>query len=147
LFVVDTNVLVYAADVRAPEHVRCRELLEDWRLRGGAWYLTWGICYEFLRVVTHPRVFRRPWSATQAWQFLAAVQESPGLGMLVPGERHGRVLAEVIEDVPQLAGNLLHDTETAVLMREHGIRRICTRDTDFHRFPFIEPIDPLTRQP
>jgi predicted nucleic acid-binding protein len=29
-------------------------------------------------------------------------------------------------------------------MREHGIRRIYTRDTDFHRFPFVEPIDPMT---
>jgi predicted nucleic acid-binding protein len=29
-------------------------------------------------------------------------------------------------------------------MREHGIRRICTRDTDFHRFPFLEVIDPVT---
>jgi hypothetical protein len=30
-------------------------------------------------------------------------------------------------------------------MREHGIRRIITRDTDFHRFPFLEPVDPLVR--
>lgn len=42
-----------------------------------------------------------------------------------------------------IAGNLVHDTHTAILMREHGIRRIYTRDTDFHRFPFLEPIDPL----
>ena len=63
--------------------------------------------------------------------------------MLSPTHRHGGVLAEVIGDVPLLAGNVMHDTETAVLMREHGIRRICTRDTDFHRFPFLEPIDPL----
>jgi predicted nucleic acid-binding protein len=28
-------------------------------------------------------------------------------------------------------------------MREHGIRRLYTRDTDFHRFPFIEVLDPL----
>jgi hypothetical protein len=28
-------------------------------------------------------------------------------------------------------------------MREHGIRRIYTRDTDFHRFSFVEPIDPV----
>jgi len=27
-------------------------------------------------------------------------------------------------------------------MREHGIKRIYARDTDFHRFPFLEPIDP-----
>ena len=147
MFVVDTNVLVYAADERAPEHPRCRELLESWRVNSGAWYLTWGICYEFLRVVTHPRVFRQPWSAEKAWSFLSAVQESPGLGILVPGERHARVLAQVIGEVPRLAGNLLHDVTTAVLMREHGVRRICTRDTDFHRFPFIEPVDPLTAEP
>jgi toxin-antitoxin system PIN domain toxin len=147
VFVVDTNVLVYAADASAPEHARCRAMLDGWRRRGGAWYLTWGICYEFLRVVTHPRVFRRPWTARKGWGFLAAVQGSPGLGLLVPTERHARVLAEVIEEVPQLAGNLMHDAETAVLMREHGIRRICTRDTDFHRFPFLEPVDPLTAEP
>lgn len=147
MFVVDTNVLVYAADERAAEHERCRALLDGWRQQGGAWYLTWGICYEFLRVVTHAGVFRRPWRADQALLFIIALQKSPGLGMLVPTERHGRVLAEVIAEVPLLAGNLLHDTETAVLMREHGIRRICTRDTDFHRFRFLEPIDPLTAEP
>ena len=147
MFVVDTNVLLYAADANAAAHTRCRSLLDGWRHRNGAWYLTWGICYEFLRVSTHPRVFRRPWSAREAWRFLAAVRESPGLRMLVPTEQHHRVLAEVIEEVPQLSGNLVHDAATAVLMREHGIRRICTRDTGFHRFPFVETIDPLTAEP
>jgi uncharacterized protein len=28
-------------------------------------------------------------------------------------------------------------------MREHGIKRIITRDTDFHRFSFLEVVDPL----
>ena len=31
-------------------------------------------------------------------------------------------------------------------MREHGLSRICTRDTDFRRFPFLEVVDPLSRQ-
>jgi len=147
VFVVDTNVLVYAADHRAQEHERCRALLDMWRGQSGAWYLTWGICYEFLRVVTHPRVFREPWSAKSALDFLGAIQESPSLGMLVPTHRHAGVLTAVVDEVPMLAGNLMHDAETAVLMREHGIHRICTRDTDFHRFPFLEPIDPLVAEP
>lgn len=147
MFVVDTNVLVYAADESAPEHARCYALLERWRRTSGAWYLTWGICYEFLRVVTHPRVLRHPWTVDAGVRFLAAVQESPGLGLLAPTDRHARVLAEVVADVPGLSGNLMHDTHTAVLMREHGIRRICTRDADFHRFPFLEPIDPLRADP
>jgi predicted nucleic acid-binding protein len=51
----------------------------------------------------------------------------------------------VFREVPHLRGRLLHDAETAILMREHGIRRIYTRDTHFHRFPSVEPIDPLAR--
>jgi predicted nucleic acid-binding protein len=42
-----------------------------------------------------------------------------------------------------LVGNVLHDTHTAALMREHGISRLCTRDTDFHRFSFLEIVDPV----
>lgn len=143
MFVVDTNVLIYAADEFAAEHQRCRELLEKWQRQRGAWYITWGISYEFLRVVTHPRVLRKPWTATAARGFLEALEASPGLSMLVPAERHSRVVSEVIAEVPGLAGNIWHDVETAVLMREHGIRRICTRDTAFHRFRFLEVVDPL----
>jgi len=29
----------------------------------------------------------------------------------------------------------MHDTHVATLMREHGVRRIYTRDDDFRRFP------------
>jgi toxin-antitoxin system PIN domain toxin len=144
MFVVDTNVLVYAADENAPEHARCRALLERWRRSASAWYLTWGIAYEFVRVVTHPRVMRQPWTAVEAVGFLRVLQASASLGWLLPTDRHATVLEDVVREVPALAGNIVHDTSTAVLMREHGIRRICTRDTDFHRFPFVEPIDPLT---
>jgi toxin-antitoxin system PIN domain toxin len=143
MFVVDTNVLVYAADQDSPLHGPCRGALESWRRQPGAWYLTWSILYEFLRVTTHPRVMRNPWSGKEAWRFVEALLESPGLDVLVPTERHPAVAAQVFADVPHLAGNLVHDAHTAVLMREHGIRRIVTRDTDFHRFAFLEVVDPL----
>ncbi|MEO7521550.1 MAG: PIN domain-containing protein, partial [Gemmatimonas sp.] len=94
--------------------------------------------------VTHPRVLRQPWSGSAAREFLRALQASPGLSMLLPTDRHSAVIDEVMAEIPGIAGNLWHDAETAVLMREHGIRRICTRDTDFHRFPFLEPVDPIS---
>ncbi len=144
MLVVDTNVLVYAADADSPFHAACRDWLERQRVRADAWYTTWAILYEFLRVSTHPRVMRRPWSAKAAWDFIAALHASPGLGVLVPTQRHPEIAAQVIAELPHLAGNLFHDAHTAVLMREHGIRRIVTRDTDFHRFPFVETVDPLT---
>ena len=143
MFVVDTNVFIYAAERTFPEHARCRELLSEWRRSPGAWYSTWGIVYEFLRVVTHPRVFRSPWSAADAWGFMEAVLAAPGFGLLVETDRHAGVVREVLGDVPHVSGNLLHDTHTAILMKEHGVRQIYTRDSDFHRFPFLEVIDPL----
>jgi predicted nucleic acid-binding protein len=86
---------------------------------------------------------RKPWSAKQALSFVDALLASPGLSVLVATLRHGEVAREVIAEMPHLAGNILHDAHTAILMREHGIRRICTRDTDFHQFAFLEVIDPL----
>jgi len=142
VLVVDTNVLVYAADEDSPFHPSCKNWLEQQRQRAEAWYTTWPILYEFLRVTTHPRVMRRPWKAPAAWKFVAALLASPGLSVLVPTQRHPEVAAQVIKELPQIAGNLLHDAHTAILMREHGIRRVCTRDMDFHRFPFLEVIDP-----
>ncbi len=143
MFVVDTNVLVYAADEDSPHHARCLERLNAWRAQADAWFLTWGILYEFLRVTTHPRVIRKPRTAPEAWAFVSALLDSPGLEVLVATERHASIAARVFEEIPHLAGNLVHDATTAILMREHGVRRIYTRDTDFHRFPFLEPVDPL----
>lgn len=143
MFVVDTNILVYAADEDSPFHSRCRELIEEWRGQASPWYTTWGILYEFLRVITHQRVFRKPWSIIKAWGHVEAILSSTSLGILTAGERHADVASEVIKSMPFLSGNLLHDAQTAILMQEHGIKRIYTRDTDFHRFPFLEPIDPV----
>jgi hypothetical protein len=144
VLLADTNVLVYAANSGMPEHQRCRRLLDGWRAAPTPWCLTWGILYEFLRVVTHRRVFQRPWRAEDAWRFVEALLMSPSLHILTETARHPAVVTQTITDVPLLAGNLLHDAHTAILMREHGIRSIYTRDSDFHRFPFLEVIDPLS---
>jgi len=144
MFLVDTNVLVYAADRSAPDHAHCHGLLTRWRHDPLPWYITWPVAYEFLRVSTHPRVFRTPMAVADAWAFVRAVMASPSLTVLIPGPRHSEVADQTFKDIPSLRGNLLHDAHTAILMREHGIRTIVTRDTDFHRFPFLDPVDPLT---
>jgi predicted nucleic acid-binding protein len=114
VIVIDTNILVYAADADSAWHARSRDWLEHQRGRPDAWYTTWPILYEFMRVTTHPRVMKQPWSAPHAWEFVSALLGSPGLGVLA---------------------------QPAILMREHGIRRICTRDANFHRFAFLEVVD------
>lgn len=86
---------------------------------------------------------RRPWAVGQAWRFVQTLLAAPGAAVLAATDRHADVAEEILLGAPAVAGNLLHDAHTAILMKEHGIRRIYTRDTDFHRFPFLEPVDPL----
>ncbi len=90
MVVVDTNVLVYAADEDSPFHAACRAWLERQRTHADAWYSTWPILYEFLRVTTHARVMRHPWSLSEAWRFVTALLASPGLDVLGPTHRDCR---------------------------------------------------------
>ena len=143
MLVFDTNVLIYAVDKNSPFHNHCRAIVLEAREDPSPAFLTWNVCYEFLRVTTHPRVSATPWTSEEAWNFLETLLESPGFDLLTATERHSAVLARTLKELPDVSGNLFHDLHTAVLMREHGISRICTRDMDFHRFPFLTVIDPL----
>lgn len=143
MFVVDTNIFLYAAVEDFEEHGRCEALLEDWRRARLPWFTTWSILYEFLRVTTHPKVLTSPLSAGEAWEFVESLLSAPSLEVLVQTERHAAVAAQTIADLPDVRGNLLHDLHIAILMREHGVRQIYTRDGDFRRFPFLSVVDPL----
>jgi len=143
MFVVDTNILLYAADRDAPEHAQCRDLIDNWRRQASPWYLTWGIVYEFLRVATHPNVFRNPMALQHAWGFVEGLLASPSVSLLVASDRHRLVAQEVFDQLPDIRGNLVFDARTAILMREHGLKTIYTRDTHFNRFPFLDVVDPI----
>ena len=40
-------------------------------------------------------------------------------------------------------GNLVPDAHIATILRQHGVRRFYTADTDFKKFDFIEVVNPL----
>ena len=138
----DTNVLVYAADEASEFHAPCAAQIEEARNNPHSSFLTWNVCYEFLRVTTHsgaPRVLFDPQAARR---FLSGLLNSPGFSVLNPTERHGDILALTLQELPWIRGNRFFDLYTAVLMRENGVREICTKDNGFRAFPFLTVIDP-----
>ena len=92
---------------------------------------------------THPNVFQLPLSASAANEFINGLLASPTFSVLVATPQHAAVLTQTLAELPSPRGNVMHDIHTAVLMREHGVRRICTRDSDFRNFPFLTVVDPL----
>lgn len=143
MFVVDSNVLAIAADRGDPSHDTCRDLLEGWRTQPSPWYLTWPIVFEFLGLVTHPTIYRSPWPLADAWAFVEAVLAAPAVEVLAAGDRHSDIVAELLETAPDLRGGQMLETQIAATMIEHGVKRIITRDTLFHRFPMLDVVDPL----
>lgn len=143
MFVVDTNLLVYSANIDAPEHSRALSLVETWRADAEPWFLTWSIVYEFLQVTTYRRRNRQMLQLAEAVRYVDAVLASPGVGLLTETPRHQAILAELAGQHPRLSGNLLHDLHIAALMKEHGIDEIRTADTDFHQFKFLRVVNPL----
>lgn len=145
--VIDTNILLYAANRSVPEHERARAFLREVQSDPGVWYLTEGIAYEFLRVATHPRVFPTPLSAADGLSFLETLLSWPGIAMLQPGAGHWALLRRVLASLHAPSGNILFDVRTAVLMREHGVRRIYTADTDFLQFDDLQVVNPVSPRP
>lgn len=142
--VIDTNILLYAANSEAPEHGKSHAFLMESGQSAEHWYLTEGIVYEFLRVATHPRVFPRPLTKRHALAFLDPFWTAPAFTILTAGDRHWQLLMQEVIALPHPIGNLFFDIRTLVLMREHGIRTVYTADTDFLQFKGIEVVNPLT---
>jgi len=147
VFVVDTNLLLYAVNPDADEHEQANALVETWRRDDRRCYVTWNIVYEFLRVSTHQKVFARPLTLRQATEWIASLTRSPNVGVLTPTDRHADVLAELTAAHPRLRGNVVHNLHTLVLMREHGITELRTADADYHQFRFLTVVHPLDCEP
>jgi toxin-antitoxin system PIN domain toxin len=140
---VDTNILLHAANAGSPFHPAARRYLQEQARARSPWCTTWPILYEFLRVSTHRKVFPSPLKPKQALEFVRSLTAREELAILTPTGRHFEVLAAVVDQLSQPCGNLFHDIHTAVLMREHGVPEIVTADADFLQFDFLKVINPL----
>ena len=142
MLVFDTNILIYGQNEDSSFHEACASRLEQAKTDPSPSFLTWSICYEFLRATTHPAYSPSPLRAAEAWDFIENLLESPSFSILLPTERHQAALAQTIRESPDVRGNRVHDMHIAALMREHGVSRICTMDAGFRRFPFLTAAPP-----
>ncbi len=143
MFLVDTNLLVYAADEDSAGQVKMRQVLRQWGSSSETWCVTWSIVYEFLSVATQRSVFAHPLSFSQAWNFIETLRAFPSFEILVETDRHAEVVRDLAVEYPQMSGTRFHDLHIAAVMREHGINEIRTADMDFHQFKFLRVVNPL----
>lgn len=139
---IDTNVLVLAEVESNPHHAAALALVKDLAEGAAPWAIPWPCVYEFLRVVTHPRVFHPPVPLEIALADLRSLLASPSLLLLAETERHASLFGEVIRQA-NATGNLIHDAHVAVLCLEHGVSELVTGDRDFSRFEGLRVVNPF----
>ena len=136
MIAVDTNILVYAHRSETELHAAAAADLVTLAEGVAPWGLPVFCITEFMRVVTHRRVFNPPSTVSQAFDFLDDVLTSPVCRVVRPGPAFLGFLAETARRA-DARGNLMFDAQIAALCREHGIAAVLTNDRDFERFEHL----------
>lgn len=139
----DVNVLVYAHRPDTDRHDQYRAWLEEAVSGPAPFGLADLVLSGFLRVVTHPRVFREPSPQEEAMAFARALRDRPNRVPIEPGPRHWAIFVDLCGKAAA-RGNLVPDAYLAALAIEAGAEWITT-DGDFRRFPGLETRHPLDR--
>jgi len=133
MIAVDTNVLIYAHRAETDLHEAAATELVFLAEGTAAWGLPVFCVGEFIRVVTHRRIFNPPSTLAQAVSFLERVLASPSCRIVRPGPDFVSLLTAA-SVAAGARGNLVFDAQIVALCREHGISTILTHDRDFRRF-------------
>ena len=133
MIAVDTNVLIFAHRTETGLHGTAASRIVALAEGAERWALPVFCVTEFMRVVTHRRVFNPPSTVEQAARFIESIVTAPTCELVRPGpEFLGHLLAVARE--ADAHGNLMFDAQIAALCLEHGIDAILTNDRDFGRF-------------
>jgi toxin-antitoxin system PIN domain toxin len=139
---VDTNVLVYAEITNSAYHGSAHKLLSELAQGSAPWAIPWPCVYEFLRVVTHAKVYHPTMTSQVALQDLNSILASPSLSLLAETGSHPAMLERVVWQ-SGATGNLVHDAHIVALCIEHGVTELLTADRDFTRFSGLKISNPF----
>jgi toxin-antitoxin system PIN domain toxin len=133
---------MYASDTASPVHLTARRFLETAAAGDDLFCLGWTTVMSYLRMATHPRIFGAPLTPAEALANIDGLTGLPHVRLL--GEEDGflDVYREVTAEFP-VRGNLVPDAHLAAILKQHGVRTLFTRDSDFRKFAFLDLRDPF----
>lgn len=144
MLVPDVNVLIYAhRSDSSVDHPACAAWLTDLATGYEPFALSSLALAGLVRIVTNPRVFRRPSTLDEVFDFIGELVARPNARVVHPGPRH-LVIFEDLCRRSGATGKLVADAHHAAVAVEHGCT-LATTDADFDRFPGLRWRHPLRR--
>lgn len=143
---LDANLLVHASDAGSPLQPAASGFLRKCAEGPEPLYLCWPTVMAYLRIVTHPSIFRAPLSPDEAARNIQSLLARPHVRTLSETEGFWETYRETVRKRPT-RGNRVPDAHVAALLRHHGIRAFYTHDSDFRRYDFLDVRDPFAQTP
>ena len=139
---LDVNLLLYAVDETSEFHDTARPWFEQTLSGSETVALPWHTLTAFVRLTTRAAVFAEPLHPDRALDYVEQWLLQPCATVVHPTFRHLAVMRDLLRAVGT-AGNRVSDAHLAALAIEHGAT-LCSRDSDFSRFPGLRWEDPLS---
>jgi toxin-antitoxin system PIN domain toxin len=141
MILLDVNILVYAHREDAERHPDYKAWLESALGRVPGVAVSDLALSGFVRLVTHPKIFRVPTPWAHALEFVEDIRSRDSVKVLAPGPRHWQVFLDLCRKA-DARGNLVPDAYHAALAVETGCEWV-TADRGFSRFPGLKWRHPL----
>jgi predicted nucleic acid-binding protein len=138
VILLDTNVLVYAADRDSPRHQPCREVVGHALSGVLNGVLVPQVVLEFYATVTGSRV-REPLAPGVAWRQVLALT---GVLTVLDVRRDSLDLLGQLIVQMGLGGHRVFDLFLAAQMRSHGVAEICTDNVRHFQSLGVRPVSP-----
>ena len=137
----DVNVLVYAHRKDSQRHTEFKQWLAGVLASDRAYGMSELVLSGFVRIVTHPRIFKQPTPLNEALEFTSELREQSNCIIVSPGPRHWEIFNRLCRSA-NVKGNLVPDAYLAALAIESGSEWITT-DADYSRFAGLKWRHPL----
>lgn len=134
---IDTNILIGIMVASSAHHTETMNGLEN---------LDDELCTtptnvgEVLRLLTHSKVFSSPLKIEKAVEALLSLIEAYDIRILDEDTNWWKGLSEITKQIPGLKGNEVFDARIALCLKQHKVKRIWTRDSDFKKYSFLQVI-------
>ena len=140
--VIDANILIYAVNTDAPQHIASRRLLEAALDPSAKLYVTSQILCEFYSIITSPKRLTSAFTAAEATQMISDLLDLPGLHILITAAPALRKLTALLKQHPVTAADIF-DLQIVATMQANSIQRIYTFNvSDFQPFAELTVIAP-----
>lgn len=140
--VVDSNVLIYAANRSARYHEEAKRWFDCAQDRGETLGLSWSVFGAFIRLTTRAGILPKPISVEQACGVVAQWIKRPDVRVLEETEGHLEQMCRLL-GAAGTGGNLTTDAHLAALALSYGAALV-SFDRDFGRFPGLRWVNPAS---